>query len=351
MRIVHFAPFAPNACGLYEAARDMVIADCLAGHEVHLVDVGITSLTGEHVPGSSGRIDNRGGSYIVTSDPLIVDSADVLIAHTGVPDNWISRCQAPIVWIMHGRPAACFRPEQFGKGHSYSLMVGLSRWPRIKKMVTFWQHHMQYWEPVIPKEKLICLDVPPVDGNRFSPDGPVYDLKDFRGQWNVLIADSWREDIDIYEVVHGLFQIAELTTGVKFHFCAVENPLGPWEHIFAKLKEVSVLGEVSARMLNMEERYRAVDLVLSPHRIATRVIIEALSCGVPVVAAEGCDLAQYTMKPDEPGTVASSIARAIVDLEKDKKSVLEKVEHQKQRISLKRYSEQMKEVYKSVVGG
>src|SRR5574343_691756 len=121
MKIIHFAPFAPNGCGLYEAARDMVVADRLAGHESDLVEVGILQEDGELVQGEAGKVDERGRDRIETVGPEQVELADILICHTGVPDTWFSFSQSPMIWILHGRPQACFGPEQFGSHSAYSL--------------------------------------------------------------------------------------------------------------------------------------------------------------------------------------------------------------------------------------
>jgi len=348
MRIVHFAPFAPNACGLYEAARDMVIADFLAGHEVHLVDTGIT-YGDAYTPGSPGKEDIRGGSFITTSDPAIVNLADIIIAHSGVSDNWLSPCQAPIIWVLHGRPAACFRPEQFKRGHSYTLMANLAQWPRVKKMLSFWPSHTIYWEPIIPKEKLVCLSAPPIDNKRFSPEGPIYDYGEFKGKWNVLLCDSWREDIDIYEVVHGAIEAGKSIEGIKFHFCSVELPLGPWELIFKRMRDLGILGEVSGRMINMEERYRASDIILTPHRIAVRTIGEAITIGKPVVAGRGCGFTPYTANSDEPHDVVHAICNLIEDLDRNKQSVINNVFETAKSFSLERYSKQMNRVYSQII--
>jgi hypothetical protein len=347
MKIVHFVPFAPNACGLYEAARDMIIADFLSGHEVHLVDTG-TVFNDVYTPGYPGKEDIRGGSFIVTSDPAIVNTADIIIAHSGVPDNWLSPCQAPIIWVLHGRPAACFRPEQFKKGHSYTLMANLAQWPRVKKMLSFWPHHTKYWEPIVPKDKLVCLPAPPIDNKRFSPEGPVYDYGEFKGKWNILLCDSWREDIDIYEIVHGAIEAGKIIEGIKFHFCSVEVPLGPWELIFNKMRQMNILGEVSGRMINMEERYRASDIILTPHHIAVRTIGEALTIGKPVIAAKGCNFTPYTAIPDEPIDIANTICSLIKDLTDNKKFVTDRVLEISKSFSLEKYSERMNRVYDQI---
>jgi glycosyltransferase involved in cell wall biosynthesis len=348
MKIVHFAPFVPCACGLYEAARDMVVADILQGHDSQLVDVGMT-INGEHQQGVVGKVDDRAGSKIVSASPDVVWQADVIVAHTGVPDNWIAPCQAPIVWVMHGRPRACFSPEYGGKGHSYTLLANLAKWPRVKKMVTFWPHHVQYWDVVVPTEKLVCLPAPPIDEKRFCKAGPSHDYTAMGSKWNVVIAESWREDIDTFEIVHGAIALAKTMNNVKFHFYAMELDLKCYEYIFSVLRDLGALGEVWARRANIEEVYRSADIVLSPQRIATRSVGEALSCEVPVIAANGCEYATYTMKPDDPQDVCRILTQAVMELSFDKESVINRVKEANSNFQLAKIGKQMTDIYQGLI--
>lgn len=348
VKIVHFAPFAPFACGLYEAARDMVVADTRQGHNSQLVDVGVT-INREHVDGAPGKIDERTGSKIVSASPDVVWQADVIVAHTGIPDNWIAPCQAPIIWVMHGRPRACFAPEYGGKGHSYSLLANLAKWPRVKKMITFWPHHVKYWDVIVPSEKLVCLPAPPIDETRFCKDGPSHDFTVMGSKWNIVIAESWREDIDTFEIAHGAIELAKNMNNVKFHFYAMELELKCYEYIFSALRELGALGEVWARRMNIEEVYRSADIVLSPQRIATRSVGEALSCEVPVIAMEGCEYATYPMKPDDPQDVCRALTKAIMELSYDKEAVIGRVKDASSNFQLGRIGAQMTEIYQSLV--
>ena len=346
MRIVHFAPFAPNACGLYEAARDMVIADFIAGHDVYMIDTGIT-VGDTYIPGEIGKRDDRGGSYIVSSDPFIVNSADIIVAHSGIPDNWIAYNQAPIIWILHGRPRACFKPENEGRGHSYSLMAQLAQTPRVKKLVTFWPYHVKFWEPIMSKDKLVCFDAPPIDQSRFSPNGPKY-VHQKKGKWNILVADNWREDVDTYEMIHGIIEASKRVDGLKVHFCSMFKTDGPWRFLLNELDKNGCLGEVAPLVINMEHRYRDVDFLISPNRIVVRTIGEAMSCGIPVIAAKGCDFVTYTATMDEPNNVADVICRLIEDLDNNKESVINKVLEIAKLFSLERYNQQMSIIYNQI---
>ena len=346
MNIVHFAPFAPNGCGLYEAARDMIVADRIAGHDTLLVDVGIT-VNGQHIPGEAGKKDERGRAVVETHPSDIALDADLIIAHTGIPDPWIAGCQAPIVWMLHGRPQACFCPEQFGNGNSYSLMAMLAKWPRVKQMVTFWPYHRAFWLPIIPESKLAVLDAPPVDPQRFPSTGEKHDFAGMGGAVNVVLADSWREDVDLYEITSGLIEFAKGNVGVKFHFFGMENPLRCWEFLLNELKMYGALGQVCARWPGMEGVFRGADLVVSPHRITTRVIAEALSCGTPVLAARGCEFATWACDPADPADVALALAGAISELNVD--ATKERVTSAASKFSLTKYNEAMSLVYKNAL--
>lgn len=345
MNIVHFAPFAPNGCGLYEAARDMIVADRIAGHYTLLVDTGVF-IGGQHTPGESGKVDSRYGIPVETSDPAVAMDADLIIAHTGIPDPWIVGSQAPIIWMLHGRPQACFRPEQFGNGNSFSLLASVAKWPRVKSLVSFWPYHKPFWLPIIPETKLVVLDSPPIDPQRFSRSGNAWGFDGMGGKVNVVLADSLREDVDLYEVTNGIIEFCKGNSGVKFHFFGMENPLRCWEFLVQELRMLGGLGQIWARRTGMDEVYRGADLVLSPHKITTRVIGEALSCGTPVLAAHGCKHASLTCDPSDPFDVAKVLELAISKIKQDVDLMASGIE---ESFSLTTYNQHIQAVYEKVL--
>jgi len=349
MKIVHFAPFAPNACGLYEAARDMIVADLQAGHDSHLVDVGVTLNDGSHEEGKIGQTDARGGSIIQTESPEIVLNADIIMAHTGISDSWIVKCQTPIIWILHGRPTACFKPEQFGKGWSYTLISELAKWPRVKTMLSFWPNHKNFWEVIIPQEKIVCFNYPPIDENRFNRYGSMYDFAGKFGRYNIVISESLREDVDFFELIHGIILYAKKNPNFKVHIFGLENPIRCWELILEELRRLKILGTVWARRTNMEEVYRAADIIVSPQKIITRSIGEALSCGTPVIADEECSLATYKTKINNPNKVANILEKVFYDLTNKKSDVLKKVNNDAKKLSLNEYNKKINILYAKVL--
>ena len=288
LKIAHVSPFAPNRCGLYEASRDMAKADVLDGHTVYFVDCGVTNPDGTREPIQEGAIDERAGFKLTTVHPNILNEVDLIIMHSGIDDSWIVKTQAPIIWMVHGKPLDCFRPEQNGQRASYSLYGELEKWSRVKKMIHFWPEFIPYWEPIFSNEKHICLEYPVIDEQRFTNNGKKHVLEN-PGKYNILICDSVRADIDLFETVIGCIEVAKVYPNeFKFHFYGFDFPLKKcWESVFNRLKEVGALGDLKPRITDIEQVYRAVDCVFSPNRIINRVVAEALCCGKPVIQEIG----------------------------------------------------------------
>jgi len=338
MKICHIAPFAPNRCGLYEAARDMARADVLGGNIVYFVDAGVT-VGGVREDPKIGAIDDRAGFRLATADPAMINDSDIIVLHTGAPDIWLVKCQAPIIWVVHGRPLACFRPESQGKGNSYSLYKDVATWKRTKKMLYFWEEFKPHWDAVFGN-KGVALDYPVIDEARFSPEGEKIKLQN-EGKFNVLICDSSREDIDLYETVVSCVETANEITGIKFHFFGFEHPIQPcWNPLLEKLKKLGCLGDIYGRMGDMEKIYRSMDCLISPNRIITRTIGEAISCGVNVIAQNPCKIADYTIDFAQP----EQLKEALKKLMNNKPDTTERAK----LLSSKKYYEKINKIYKEV---
>lgn len=345
MVICHIAPFAPNRCGLYEAARDMARADIEGGNNVIFVDAGITN-NGVREDAKIGAIDNRGDFKLETASPHMINDADVVVLHTGVPDNWLVKCQAPIVWIIHGRPLACFRPELQNKGNSYSLYQNIAQWKRSKKLVYFWPEFKPHWDICIPESKQVIFEYPVIDNKRFTQIGDKYKLQN-KGKYNILICDSSREDVDLYEMVIGCIEVAKEISGIKFHFFGFDHPIpNCWNIVLGKLKQLGCLGDIYGRIGNMETIYRACDCLISPNRIITRTISEALCCGIPVIAQSPCKVANYTCDMSQPYDVYQAITKFIEDFNS---GVDFKTSKKAELFNMQNYSKKMNEIYEEIV--
>jgi len=292
---------------MYETVRDMIAAERLLGHTVELVDTGVD---GER---QIGAVDDRGGCRIVTRRYNDVAGFDVFVPSVELPKFFTDPTEAPIVAILHGRPESSFRLTQTDpKAPVYDLVAAKARDPRVKLLVSLWPEHLPYWRMLVPDAKLASTPAPPCDLSLYGPTGTAHEFAaDVRGRYNVLVADIWRADADPYHVAHGLLLAAERVEGLKVHFYACQAPLGPWRYIFAALRRAGALGETKGMMSGLDQVMRACDLVVTPHRIATRIIRESLACATPVLAGEGCPWTPYTAPVDNPARLGAAVVQTL----------------------------------------
>lgn len=303
LKVAHFAPFAPHMAGMYEAARDFVRCDRLAGRTSEFVDTGVT-IGGKRQPPKVGAVDERKGFTLKTASPLDVEQFDLFVMHDGVEYTYLQRQTVPMVVVIHGRPLYA---RGTGGLDYVAKFAGMSR---TKRVVTMWPRFLPFWETLVPKGKLVAIAAPPIDQEQFCPQGPSYQFHpDDKGKFNVLVADSWRE-IDPWEMMHGLLLAADRIPGLRIHTFASETPLGAWEYLFRAMIAKGVKGALAGRFPDMDRVYRAMDLVATPHVIATRIVGEALSCGTALLAARGNDFAQFTCDPGDAHDVAGALVRA-----------------------------------------
>ena len=353
MNIVHVAPYGPNCAGIYEAARDMVRADIQQGHKAFFVDAGAQAVgSPTRNPCKVGAVDDRAGFSIITASPDVCNSADVIMLHTGCDNQWLVWNQAPVIMVVHGTPIAAFRVEQRGPQQSYSVYTVGAGWPRVKAMLYFWPEFRPYWDVVFPPEKSVVFDYPPIDQARFSSqgNGDEWEIPRFqRGQYNGLICDSWREDSDILEIVHGAMEASKRIQGLTWHIYAANQPLGPYEHIIKAMRSHGWLGTIAGRSPNMEQLYRSFDFVLSGRRSISRVIAEALSCGTPVIADSGCTTASYVADKESPTDIADAIQKLIGRLDNDREGLTQEALTISKRFDLNAYGQAISKVYERIV--
>jgi glycosyltransferase involved in cell wall biosynthesis len=184
---------------------------------------------------------------------------------------------------MHGRPESSFRLESNGKVGVYSFLRGIATDEKYKRFVTFWPQFAPYWKVILPADKVRAL-TPPVDLQSWNPDGPRgYQFHGKRGTTNIVIADMWRDDITPFHVVHAAAIYCQKHHGAKLHLYGLHRTKA-LDVLLAALESIGVLGEAVGMVDGLANVYRAADMLVSPHAIATRAIREAMACGCPVIA-------------------------------------------------------------------
>lgn len=320
MRVVHCATIAPNRCGLYGTARDMAAAEIKYG-----IDAGFLDVT----PATDGAfINGVMEGYPKIKDPMVkpksyewAKEADAYIRHSYIPAE-LQALGKPLLLALHGRPESSFRLETQTKQAIMSTIFKRGHDKRYRGFLCFWREYMVPWQLVVPQEKLFYVPAP-IDLDYYNPDGEKFDISKHSGEPNIVIADIWREDIIPLNLVYAaaLFQQKYCKTA-KLHLLAVQGKnLRALMGTLSGLKNISVLGGVVGITKDINNLYRAMDMVITPHTIATRTVREPLACGVPVVAGAGNKYTPYTASHLDIDAFAKAINDCWQDIKADRDSI------------------------------
>lgn len=320
MRVTHCVQVGPNRCGLYGTARDLLASELKYGINAGFLDV---------TPATDGAyINGMMEGYPKAKDPLVeiksynwAKKSDIFVRHSYIPAE-LQAMGKPLVLALHGRPESSFRLEVDKKMSIMSTVYKRARDKRYKGFLCFWKEFMVPWQLVVPKEKLFYVPAP-VDLDYYKPEGKVFDISEHIGNPNILIADIWREDIIPLNLLYAttIFQQKYCPTA-KLHILALSGKnLRCLSGTLEGMKAAGVLGGIAPLNNKVVEFYRAVDMVITPHIIATRTVREPLACGVPVVAGVGNKYTPYTASYFDIDEFAEAINRCWQDLRDDRKAV------------------------------
>lgn len=297
MKVAHFCSFAPNQCGMYHTAKDLIIAERLVG-----IDAGFIAYGGEEGKDVAGQTDGE----ITTLPAEWAMDADVLVRHTAIPDklHWAG---IPIVIAMHGRPESSFRLERSGENCVISAFYSKAHDCRYKAFITFWPEYMDCWKQIVPTKKLYYVPSV-VNLKQYEPvKENVWDK--YNGNPNILIADIWRDDITPLNMLFAAAKFRDVyCPTAKVHVVGIgKNEVKPLTPIMETMRNNGSLGFISGQTRKIQDYYKAADIVITPHVIATRIIRESLASGVPVVAGSACKYTPYTADPLNPSEFAAAI--------------------------------------------
>ncbi len=284
MKLAHMAVVTPGRCGLYETTRELVVGLRALG-----VDSRICDPTHDKNELHPGGLEDRGAKF---ADMDWAVGADLLVNHSGL-GSLLEETRQPVILVAHGRPKTGFFLEVNGDTPVYSYHYTKNKDPRFKAVVTLWKRHLPYHEVMWPDTPIYCV-TPPVDLEAWSPQGAAnYNFGGKAGNINVVCTDVWRSDSSLFDVVHG-FALFARNKQAKLHIYSAPKDLKGWHPLLKSIEDMNALGEVRRWVhKGLDNVYRAADMVITPHRIATRTRREAMACGCPVVSFGSSDIMAF----------------------------------------------------------
>lgn len=277
MRIAHAAITTPFRCGLYETTRELVAGLRRRGVDARIVDPA-------PVPQYAPKGPEDRGALLADFDWGV--KADLVVSHSGHDRTPLADTDQPILHVAHGRPASTFLGERNGGAPGLTYQTQRKKHPRYRGAVTFWPEYLPYlrniWSP-----KTVWHVPATVDLDYWTPGDTDYDFHGKRGPYNVVMTDPWsREDFTPYHCIHAFRLFASMVPEARLHMFA-------WDQNKKGITGITNLlgkhgGIIQPWATNLREAYRAADMLITPHRIYTRSIREAMACGLQVVSGRDC---------------------------------------------------------------
>jgi len=308
MKIAHFSIFSPSQCGLYHTTKDLILGERAVGIDAGFIDFGEK---GHRFGMKDGKVEALPLSW--------ADDADIFVRHSAIPNKY-HNYGTPIIGAVHGRPENSTRIEMDNGHPIVSGHYHKSTDCRYKRFITFWPEYLNIWETIF-KGKMAYVPAM-VDLETFKPTDP---MLDWDGSPNLLIADIWREDVIPFNPFFAARYFRNYRYQAKIHIVGMNKAYQtPALRFFRELHHRGGLGFVGSQMSDIIKYYSSADIVLTPHVIATRVVREALACGVPIVAGTGCRYTDYTANPMDVEGYAEAIWKCWRDIKADRNAVRDK---------------------------
>jgi FkbM family methyltransferase len=291
-KVAHFSVFAPNQCGLYHTAKDLILAERQLGIDARMIaDDG-----GVHTDGAGGS----GNGSLTTEQREWAYSADILVRHSAIPSH-LQNSGKPIIMCLHGRPESSLLLTR----HNQPVIEAVANKAddcRYKAFVTFWEEYVPIWKNLVG-DKLHYVPAC-VDMDEFQPNPKQLDTP------QILICDMWREDVTPFNVIFAAAAFAKKHGG-KVHIAGLAKDLvKPMTMLLQDMQKNGVLGRVATQTRHIKDWYAECNILASPHVIATRAIREATACGLKVVAGSGCQWTPWTANPMDVAGYSEALAEA-----------------------------------------
>lgn len=320
IKIAHFLNFSPHAAGIYETAKEMILAERKAGIDAQAIDYG----NGQNAPQRHSRVWCKDGDIETINPGWAVDEADIIVRHSAIPQKVLDT-HKPIVMVLHGTPEYTFLLEHTGKTRVLKEIIVSAENPDYKMFVTFWKENVFPWQIWLPDRKIGY--VPSfVDLKKFNTEGKVHKFQS-PGKFNIVVTNVWRKEY--VTPFSALFAAAKWVktkhpeARIQVFGVPADDPKypkndGPVNRTLLALQKANCVGRCYRIVPNLDEVYRAADMMVTPHVVASRTVREALASGCPVVAGAGNPYTPYTADPRSINSFVHAIDECYKDIKKDK---------------------------------
>jgi len=316
MKIAHWSSFAPSRSGLYEAAKDLVLAERAAGIDALFMNMSIEDIEQHKAKCPGGRIDE---ANLNPSDWEAAKDAKIWVIHRGIPASMLEESKKHyLIMAIHGAPEHMMMHDIENSGNVQSFNSHINMVNNYDRSVALNEHDYRIWQMYAPPEKLVHID-DSIDVTRFSPDGYAWE---FTGEPSILHADVSRNIKLPFTLFWAMGKIYESIPEARLQMYGLPfAEINTFRNMMVRAQNIHLLGTLeSVQMITSDLRpmMRGSDIGVNPNLsgVRSRVTMEMMACGLPVVGAgEGYPIRRY--RTYDTHGLAETILEAWEEIQKD----------------------------------
>lgn len=311
MHIVHFANWAPRQSGMYESVKDQIKYERREGLQSDFVDA--------HHKDPEDRKDG----WLVPVSWNVAEKADVWVLHSFIPTELKPLFDKKItVAILHGPTEHMLLKEWASKRADTTFNLHVSIAWTYDATVCLNQHEYDIMKQYDEKDR-ICYIPNSIDLENYTQDGMKWE---FQHHPAILSCDVPRIEKLPAHIIWSIPKIQERIPDARLNVYSLSlEPIATWRNLFCRSKQRKL--ETLCENIQLENNdlrpfMRSADIIFNNNLsgIASRVSMEAMAMGIPVVSYGG-DYTKYHAKIYDINSIADTIIRCWKDLSNPKNNL------------------------------
>jgi len=287
MKISHFSSFAPGRSGLYEAAKDLVLAERAAGIDSLFINMSVADPVKHIAECPGGRLDEADLNPSTWEE---AKDAPIWVVHRGIPASLLEESKKHyIIMAIHGSPEHILINDVQNNGNVQGFNDHINMVMNYDKAVALNEHDFHIWKLYADPGQVVHIE-DSIDVSRYPPDGFAWE---FHGLPAILYADVCRNIKLPFTLYWAMAGIHEKLPEARLEMYGLPfAEVNTFRNTMVRASNINLLGTLESVQLitsDLKPAMRGAHIGVNPNLsgVKSRVTMEMMACGLPVVASNG----------------------------------------------------------------
>jgi len=287
MKAAHFSSWAPSRSGLFEAAKDLVLAERAAGIDSMFINMSVADPEKHLAECPGGRLDE---ANLKPSTWEEAKDAKIWVVHRGIPAELVEEAKKHYtIMAIHGSPEHVLINDIENSGNVQGFNDHINMVRNYSKAVALNEHDFHIWKLYADPGQVVHIE-DSIDVSRYSPEGYAWE---FHGLPAILYADVCRNIKLPFTLYWAMAGIHEKLPEARLEMYGLPfAEINTFRNTMVRASNINLLGTLESVQLitsDLRPMMRGAHIGVNPNLsgVKSRVTMEMMACGLPVVASNG----------------------------------------------------------------